>query len=112
VNNLPSDLERLGERLTEATALTMAARRRRRTLRHRLAACAAAGTLVFVVTAPSRLVPADSTRAALPFTLAAAGLAGGEVVLDGPCDTLHGGAGRATQLAAGCVTVRLSPQLR
>jgi hypothetical protein len=102
----------LREALTEATALTMAARRRRRTLRHRLAACAAAGLLVFAVTAPSRLVPADSTRAALPFTLAAAGLVGGDVVLDGPCDTLHGGARRPAQPPAGCTTVRLSPQLR
>jgi hypothetical protein len=110
VNNLPPDLERLGQTLTEATAVTMAARRRRRTLRNRLGACAAAGMLVFVVTAPSQLVPGDSVRSGL--TLATAGLAGGDVVLTGPCDTLHGGAGRSSAPPAGCVVVRLSPQLR
>ena len=109
MNTLPPDLQRLGEALTEATANTMAARRRRRMLRYRLAACAAAGLLVFVVTAPNRLVPADSVRGGVSLTLAATGLAGGDVVLDGPCDTLHGGGDHP---AAGCVTVRLSPQLR
>jgi hypothetical protein len=112
MDDLPPDLERLGEALTAATASTMAARRRRRRLRHRFAACAAAGTLVFAVTTPSRLVPADSTRPGLPWTLAAAGPAGGDVVFDGPCDTLHGGAGDPAQPPTGCVALRLSPQLR
>src|SRR4051794_23412479 len=94
MDDLPPDLERLGEALTAAPASTMAARRRRRRLRHRLAACAAVGLLVFAVTTPSRLVPADSTRASPPLTLAATGPTGGYVVLDGPCDTLHGGARR------------------
>jgi hypothetical protein len=112
VNNLPPDLECLGQTLTEATTRTMAARRRRRRLRKRVGACAAASMLVFVVTTPSRLVPGNSTRSGPPLTLATVGLHGGDVVLDGPCDTLHGGAGPSSAPPAGCVVVRLSPQLR
>ena len=89
----------------------MAARRRRRTLRNRLGACAAAGMLVFVVTAPSRLVPGDSVRSGL--SDARDGRAGRRRRRPHrTCDTLHGGAGRSSAPPAGCVVVRLSPQLR
>jgi hypothetical protein len=101
------DLDRLGEALTEATALAVAARRRRLTRRRRVVAGAGAGLLVFAMTTPSRLVPADSPSVRLPLTLAAMGAPGGEVALGGRCDTLHGGYGSSP-----CVIVRLSPQLR
>jgi len=47
---LPPDLERLGDALTQATTRAVAARRRRFQLAGRLVACLTAGMLVFAAT--------------------------------------------------------------
>ena len=57
--HLPDDLERLGVALTAATARAAAVRAHRVTVARRVAACLAAGTLVFAAT-PSHLGPATT----------------------------------------------------
>ena len=97
--HLPPDLERLGVTLTEATARAAAARRHQVQILRRLAACLAAGVLVFAAT-PSHLGPANSPAGAL------LGLesAFGSVHRD-PCDPPHGA-------AHGCQVADPPPQAR
>jgi hypothetical protein len=82
---LPPDLERLGDALTEATARAAVARRRPLTTARRLAACLAAGMAVFAVAAPDDLGPAQRATGGL-LGLAAIEQAYGS----GRCDPPHG----------------------
>jgi hypothetical protein len=97
--NLPPDLDRLGVTLTEATARAAAVRAHQVRLLRRMAACLAAGVLVFAAT-PSHLGPATTPGAGW------LGLedAFGSVHRD-PCDPPHGA-------AHGCRVENPPPQAR
>jgi hypothetical protein len=56
---LPPDLEALGDALTHATTRATALRRHRIDISRRVAACVAAGLVVFAAAAPSRLGSAE-----------------------------------------------------
>jgi hypothetical protein len=100
---LPPDLQRLGDTLTEATARAAVARRRPARLARRLAACLAAGMAVFAAMAPSSLGPAQRATEGL-LELAAVENAYGAGPL-GPCDPPHGA-------AAHCLEESPHPQVR
>ena len=106
---LPPDLERLGETLTAATTRAVEVRRRPLRITRRLAACLAAGILVFAATTPSRLGPAQAPVDLLEF--AAVDSAYGSVH-SGPCDPPHGAPGAEAQVATGCLVESPSPQAR
>jgi len=109
--DLPPDLERLGEVLTQATASEVAGRRHRVELSRRLVACLAAAILVFVAMAPSRL-GSGTSGGGLPMALVP-GVAGAQGdLLGGPCDRAHGGPGEYFQVPEGCVIQRPAPQAR
>jgi hypothetical protein len=57
--HLPPDLEALGDALTHATTRAAALRRHRIDVSRRVAACVAAGLVVFAAAAPSRLGSAE-----------------------------------------------------
>jgi hypothetical protein len=97
--NLPPDLERLGITLTEATARAAAVRAQQVKIVRRLAACVAAGALVFAAT-PTHLGPANTPGTSW------LGLenAYGSVHRD-PCDPPHG-------TAHGCRVADPPPQAR
>lgn len=84
--HLPPDLERLGSTLTEATARAAAVRAHQARVARRLAACVAAGALVFVAT-PSHLGPANAPGNGWLGLETAYGS-----VHRGPCDPPHGAA--------------------
>lgn len=109
MEELPPDLERLGEALTTATTNVVAVRRWRQHLVRKFAACVAAGTVVFAVTAPNPLGSATTSRLGLTF---ASVVATSEAGLGGSCDGAHGGSGRYFQAPQGCEIVRPAPQLR
>jgi hypothetical protein len=91
---LPSDLERLGQALTDAAAQVVAVRRHRAELRLRLVACVAAGVLVFAAMTPSHLGSADQP-AFLQFAAAPA-----EAAVN--CDQPRGSGGDHFVLPASC----------
>jgi hypothetical protein len=106
---LPPDLERLGDVLTEATTRAVQTRRRSLNVARRLAACLAAGMLVFAAT-PSHLGPGHDPSAG-PLGLARVDSAYGSI-RGGPCDPPHGAGGAEGQAAAGCVVESPPPQAR
>jgi hypothetical protein len=73
-NDLPPDLQRLGDELTGAAARTAAAARLRREGRRRLAITATLGALVFATLTPAALGPAHR-NVRLAGALPAAGFA-------------------------------------
>ena len=97
--HLPPDLERLGITLTEATSHAAAVRAHQLRVLRRMAACFAAGVLVFAAT-PSHLGPANAPATSW------LGLedAFGSVHRD-PCDPPHGA-------AHGCQVADPPPQTR
>ena len=99
---LPPDLDRLGTTLTEATARATQARHRRHTRTRRLAACVAAGVLVFAAM-PGQLGPAQPPSGGL-LSLASVDEAYG-TTQRGPCDPPHGA-------VIGCLEESPSPQAR
>ncbi len=111
MGDLPPDLERLGDALTNATSGEVAARRHRWIMSRRFAACLAAGVLVFAFTAPSRLVSSDSVTQRFPVAFVGAAVARADVLL-GPCDVPHGGNGRYFQAPSGCQITLPPPQAR
>ncbi len=106
---LPPDLERLGNALTDAASRAVAARRRRAHLGRRLAACVAAGVLVFAAMTPSHLGTAEFSANGL---IELASIAGADGQLGGGCDRPHGAGGRYFQVPTGCVIARPQPQAR
>jgi hypothetical protein len=100
---LPPDLEALGDALTRAAADAVAARRHRVALRRRVAACVAAGLVVFAAMTPSHLGGGDEGRLlqqlASVSTLADGGGFG--------CDRPRGDGG---SLPEGCDVGKIQPQ--
>ncbi len=103
---LPPDLERLGETLTRATAHAMAIRRARRSFAARLAASAAAATLVFAASSPGRLGHADLARSPGGGVFAAAV----EGTLAVGCDRPHGTVAQSDGAPQDCAILRPQPQ--
>jgi hypothetical protein len=109
MDELPPELRRLGEALTDATTNVVAARRWRHDVVRKFAACLTAGVVVLAVTAPNPLESATNSRLGLTF---ASVVASSEAGLGGSCDGAHGGTGRYFQAPQGCAIVRPAPQLR
>jgi hypothetical protein len=98
---MPPDLEALGDALTRAAARAAAVRQHRLALRRRLAACVAAGMLVFATMTPSHLGSADNANLLEQFAAAPA-LASGF-----GCDRPRGPGGYLPQ---GCEVGKVQPQ--
>jgi hypothetical protein len=98
---MPPDLEALGDALTRATANAAAARRHRVALRRRLAACVAAGMVVFATMTPSHLGSADNVNIFTQFAAAPAMASGFG------CDRPRGPGGYLPQ---GCEVGKVQPQ--
>jgi hypothetical protein len=82
-NELPPDLQRLGDALTNAAARTAAADRQRREARRRLAVTVAVGALAFTTLMPGALGPAHHD-------VRFAGLTGAQNVVPPACDHARG----------------------
>jgi hypothetical protein len=101
MGELPPDLESLGEALTRATTVAAAQRRHRLDVRRRVAACVAAGMVVFAAMTPSPLGSADQINLLQQFAAVPA-LASGF-----GCDRPRGKGGNLPQ---GCEVGQVQPQ--
>jgi hypothetical protein len=101
MQDLPPDLDRLGNALTHAVAQSRAARDRKAGVRRRLAGSIAAGLLVFAAMTPSHLGHADRTP-----LLGFAQTEPAEAAIF--CDVPRGG--REYQLLEPCVPRHPAPQ--
>jgi hypothetical protein len=105
---LPPDLDRLGESLTKATALSVAIRQARRMLLARVGACLAAAVMVFAAASPGRLGHADVAfppeSGGVVFTSAAQG------TLAVGCDRPHGAVAQRDGAPDDCAIRRPQPQ--
>jgi|GEM_PF-5967784 len=100
--DLPPDLDALGDALTRAAATVARARRRRATLRRRIAICVSAGLAVFAMTTPSPLGQAEHSS---PVQLAAVAMS--PIANHLGCDRPHGD---SAALPDGCGPGEPQPQ--